>query len=44
VIFGVFREIFGNGVVGNTDNTVFIGLLRFWAKNEGKKAPKIKGN
>jgi hypothetical protein len=29
---------------GDTDNDIIIGLLRFWANNEGKKAPKISKN
>jgi hypothetical protein len=28
-------------VGGDTDNIDIIGLLRFWAKNEGKKHPKF---
>jgi hypothetical protein len=30
------REILKNGVVGGSKNGGFIGLICFWAKNEGK--------
>jgi hypothetical protein len=30
------REILKNGVVGGSKKCDFIGLIRFWAKNEGK--------
>jgi hypothetical protein len=29
-----------NGAVGDSDNCDFIGLMRFWAKNEGKNEQK----
>jgi hypothetical protein len=32
----IFGEILKNGVAGDSDNAVFIGLICFWAKNEGK--------
>jgi len=30
------REILKNGVVSGSEKGDFIGLIRFWAKNEGK--------
>jgi hypothetical protein len=30
------REILKNGVVGDSKKRDFIGLICFWAKNEGK--------
>ena len=38
------KENFENGVCGDTDNGVIIGLLHYWAKNEGKKVPKSTEN
>jgi hypothetical protein len=37
---GFLGEILKNGVVGGSKNGDFIGLLRFWAKNEGKNEQK----
>jgi hypothetical protein len=34
------EENFENGAVGEIDSADIIGLLRFWAKNEGKNIPK----
>ena len=34
--YGFLREILKNGVVGGSKKGDFIGLIRFWAKNEGK--------
>jgi hypothetical protein len=31
-------------VVGDVDSTDIIGLLHFWAKNEGKNIPKSTRN
>jgi len=33
---GFLREILKNGVVGDSKKCDFIGLICFWAKNEGK--------
>jgi len=33
---GFLREILRNGVVGDSNKCDFIGLICFWAKNEGK--------
>jgi hypothetical protein len=41
---GVFERNFGNGAVGDIDSADIIGLLRFWAKNEGKNIPKSTRN
>jgi hypothetical protein len=30
------REILKNGVAGDSKKCVFIGHIRFWAKNEGE--------
>jgi hypothetical protein len=35
------REILKNGVVGGSKNDDFIGLICFWAKNEGKNEQKL---
>jgi hypothetical protein len=37
-------EILESGVVSSSDNIDIIGLLHFWAKNEGKKVPKSTEN
>jgi hypothetical protein len=37
-------EILKNGVVGGSIKCDFIGLIRFWAKNEGKNEQKLIRN
>jgi hypothetical protein len=41
---GFLREILKNGVVGGSKKVDFIGLIRFWAKNEGKNEQKLVRN
>jgi hypothetical protein len=38
------REILKNGVVGGGKNGDFIGLMCFWAKNEGENEQKLIRN
>jgi len=35
------REILKNGVAGGSKKGDFIGLMRFWVKNEGKNEQKL---
>jgi len=41
---GFLREILKNGVVGGTKKRDFIGLICFWAKNEGKNERVLSKN
>jgi hypothetical protein len=38
---GVLTVFLKNGVVGGSKKRDFIGLIRFWAKNEGKNEQKL---
>jgi len=40
----ILREILKFGALISIENKVFIGLMRFWAKNEGKNERKCAGN